>query len=91
MPGQAELVAIALFLSVLLSILEPVLPCHRVQFWQTENNWRLGRSYRRRRSRIIPRMVDATDLCPVMPACLNNKITVSPFRLCRSYVAAEQH
>jgi hypothetical protein len=36
-----------------------VLPCHRVQFWQTENSWRLDRSYRGRRRRIIPHMVDA--------------------------------
>jgi hypothetical protein len=36
-----------------------VLPCRRVQFWQTENSWRLDRSYRGRRRRVIPRMVDA--------------------------------
>ena len=39
--------------------LSPVLPCHRVQFWQTENSWRLDRSYRGCRRRVIPRMVDA--------------------------------
>jgi len=39
--------------------LSPVLPCHRVQFWQTENRWRLDRSYRGCRRRVIPRMVDA--------------------------------
>jgi hypothetical protein len=37
----------------------PVLPCHRVQFWQSENGWRLDRSYRGCRRRVIPRMVDA--------------------------------
>ena len=54
---------------------EPVLPCHRVQFWQTENSWRLDRSCRGCRRRITPRMVDAAELCPVTPACLNNEIT----------------
>ena len=36
-----------------------MLPCRRVQFWQTANSWRLDRSYRGRRRRVIPRMVDA--------------------------------
>jgi len=40
----------------------PVLPCHRVQFWQTENSWRLDRSYRGCRRRVIPRVVDAARL-----------------------------
>ena len=39
--------------------LSPVLPCNRVQFWQSENGWRLGRSYRGCRRRVVPRMVDA--------------------------------
>ena len=39
--------------------LSPVLPCHRVQFWQAENSWRLDRSSRGCRRRVIPRMVDA--------------------------------
>ena len=39
--------------------LSPVLPCHRVQFRQTENSWRLDRSCRGCRRRVIPRMVDA--------------------------------
>jgi len=59
--------------------LSSVLPCHCVQFWQTQNSWRLDRSCRGCRRRIIPRMVDATDLCPVIPACLNNEITISSF------------
>ena len=40
----------------------------RVQFWQTENIWRLDRSCRGCCRRIIPRLVDATGLCPVTAA-----------------------
>jgi hypothetical protein len=39
--------------------LSPMLPCNRVQFWQTENSWRLDRSYRGCRRRVIRRLVDA--------------------------------
>src|ERR1019366_385371 len=58
---------------------EAVLPCHRVQFWQTENSCRLDGSCRGGRGRITPRMVDATGLCPVIPAWWNNEITISSF------------
>ena len=39
--------------------LSPVPPCHRIQIWQTENSWRVDRSYRGCRRRVIPCMVDA--------------------------------
>ena len=55
---ESSLSGIGAFLAPELG-LGPVLPSRRVQFWQTENSWRLDRSYRGRRRRVIPRMVDA--------------------------------
>src|SRR5215471_16115862 len=42
--------------------LNAVLPFHRVQFRQTEDSWRLDRSYRRGNCRDISCLVDASDV-----------------------------
>lgn len=39
-----------------------LLPLQDVQFWQTENGWRLDSSYRGRDRRDIPGLVDASDV-----------------------------
>ena len=36
--------------------------CRHVQFWETENSWRLDRSHRGGHRRDIPCLVDASDV-----------------------------
>src|ERR1700674_3313920 len=48
----------------------PVLRCHHVQFRQTENSWRLGRSHRRGNCCNITCLVDAASLCAVVPPAM---------------------
>ena len=66
--------------------LSPVLPCHRVQFWQAENSWRLDRSYRGCRRRVIPRVVDAArlrsliDESPIASKAIPNSIRLTADR-----------
>ena len=39
-----------------------LLPLPHVQFWETENSWRLGSSHRGGHRRDIPCLVDASDV-----------------------------
>jgi len=50
-----------------------LLPLPHVQFWETENSWRLDSSHRGGRCRDIPCLVDASDVRTV-----NLFIQVSP-------------
>jgi hypothetical protein len=42
-----------------------LLPLPHVQFWETENGWRLDSSHRGGNRRGIPCLVDASDVCTV--------------------------
>jgi len=43
-------------------LLRRLLPLPNVQFWETENSWRLASSHRGGHRRDIPRLVDASDI-----------------------------
>ena len=56
-----------------------LLPLPHVQFWETENSWRLDSSHRGGHPRDIPRLVDASDVrtvkCPQNPSGVSMRVT----------------
>ena len=62
-----------------------LLPSLNVQFWKTENCWRLDNSYRRGHRRDIPCLVDATNVCTVKidRAWSNSESTLATISLLR--------